>query len=713
MMVTQNITLNGTTSFSAFGKGPFSWSGAYIESVYIDNAGSATEDTLNLSMTGAAWRIRRLSLGSESENAPLNVNITDTNDGVQRRIDWLQLGEFADTTITLFNSRVRFIDGGIGGTVNLTLGSGELNYANFIQSSQTVVTAGSGGIDRLLLSQGNDTLTAGSGYIEDLDFRGGNNVLNVGSGGIGRVRFAEGNHTINGGTGSIQAIVFDDFVPGARVNTINNLGFFASITVFGSATNNFTFVGSGQSVSLGSGVSTVNLVSGFYGSLLSFSGTNTVTVGADAEVRSIGFSGGVDIITVRGNVEQIQVGGNNDRVEVLGDGRVDSLMLGDGNNTFILNGDWTWAVTAFSGNDTASVNSGQIDQLYLGSGNNTVTVGAEAFVGSLRTNEGADRLTVDGGDIIQATLGGGRNTVLVRSGRIETLTLNEGADRITVRDGEVMSINAMGGNNTIQLGTGYTGFVGTYEGRDTVILGTGDVFTIGTGNGNDTIDATAGRFDYLDAGQGNDVVTLGARGARFVVLGDGDDTLSIAPAVPEWGIEVQGDSGVDTVDLSRFTANLTLDLGISQWQNPAAPGGAGSPPAQGYLAMIQVENAIGGSGADAITGSEDDNVLTGGRGADTLSGGDGNDTLVGGRDNDSLTGGLGDDVFRFVQADGRDTIAGFVRGDDLIELREANALGDLTITQNGADVRIDFGALRITVQNALLADIADSANFLF
>ncbi len=155
-----------------------------------------------------------------------------------------------------------------------------------------------------------------------------------------------------------------------------------------------------------------------------------------------------------------------------------------------------------------------------------------------------------------------------------------------------------------------------------------------------------------------------------------------------------------------LTANLTLTLENGNWQEPVV--------GQGYLAMIQIENAIGGDGNDTITGSDDANVLTGGRGVDVLSGGDGNDTLVGGRgDFDRLIGDAGADTFRFVRTDGRDIIGDFVAGEDLIELREANRLADLTFTQAGANVRVDFGTLRIIVEDALVADIRDAGNFLF
>src|SRR5690606_12960193 len=56
-----------------------------------------------------------------------------------------------------------------------------------------------------------------------------------------------------------------------------------------------------------------------------------------------------------------------------------------------------------------------------------------------------------------------------------------------------------------------------------------------------------------------------------------------------------------------------------------------------------VENLIGGSGADTLTGNENSNVISGGSGADSISGGSGNSTCT--SDVDVLNGGDGNDTF--------------------------------------------------------------------
>jgi serralysin len=100
--------------------------------------------------------------------------------------------------------------------------------------------------------------------------------------------------------------------------------------------------------------------------------------------------------------------------------------------------------------------------------------------------------------------------------------------------------------------------------------------------------------------------------------------------------------GVDTLDVSGFSVNQTVDLAPGSYSSVG-----GATGNIGIYLTTWVENAIGGSGTDQISGNARDNRLEGRAGDDTLLGGDGNDILVGGAGLDSLTGGAGADVFDF------------------------------------------------------------------
>ena len=104
--------------------------------------------------------------------------------------------------------------------------------------------------------------------------------------------------------------------------------------------------------------------------------------------------------------------------------------------------------------------------------------------------------------------------------------------------------------------------------------------------------------------------------------------------------------GTDTYDFSNYTTNLVVDLAPGGWTTTSAAqladlgGGfyagqfargniANAYLFQGNLASL-IENAVGGTGNDRITGNQGNNTLNGGAGSDTLTGAGGDDTIIGG-----------------------------------------------------------------------------------
>jgi Ca2+-binding RTX toxin-like protein len=157
---------------------------------------------------------------------------------------------------------------------------------------------------------------------------------------------------------------------------------------------------------------------------------------------------------------------------------------------------------------------------------------------------------------------------------------------------------------------------------------------------------------------------------------------------PDPVIAIYDAGGHDTLDVSGYSANQRISLV------------AGTLSDVGYLTQnvgiafgTVIEDAVGGSGNDTITGNAADNRLAGGAGRDRLSGAAGNDTLLGDAGADSLSGGAGDDrldggrgadrltggagrdafVFDTLVAGimDRDTIADFTGGIDHLELARA------------------------------------------
>jgi Ca2+-binding RTX toxin-like protein len=141
------------------------------------------------------------------------------------------------------------------------------------------------------------------------------------------------------------------------------------------------------------------------------------------------------------------------------------------------------------------------------------------------------------------------------------------------------------------------------------------------------------------------------------------------------------------------------------------------------------DTLFGFGGFDTLIGGLANDILDAGEEADILLGGAGDDILEGGLGGDTLSGGAGKDVFLYeldnpgdLAALGGDTINGFTRGADKIDLRDllsdfgvdrsdAFSGGFIFLNRIGNDTVIDFdtdggggvAAILATVTNATLA----------
>jgi Ca2+-binding RTX toxin-like protein len=202
------------------------------------------------------------------------------------------------------------------------------------------------------------------------------------------------------------------------------------------------------------------------------------------------------------------------------------------------------------------------------------------------------------------------------------------------------------------------------RGPDVIAAGRGPNLVVG-GGGNDTICGGFGRDriygkrgnDTIDGKRGNDAVH-GGRGSdevgggsdRDLVRGDsGNDVVRGGPGNRD---EVDGGLGDDDVAGGRGTLDTVLG-GVGRDRIDGGPGshdiasyrGAGGPIAvdlgSGTVAgaeeerLVGVEDVLGGSGEDTLTGSAST--------ANRLDGGPGDDRLLGTRRSDQAFGGPGSD----------------------------------------------------------------------
>jgi Ca2+-binding RTX toxin-like protein len=155
--------------------------------------------------------------------------------------------------------------------------------------------------------------------------------------------------------------------------------------------------------------------------------------------------------------------------------------------------------------------------------------------------------------------------------------------------------------------------------------GPGRDVVLGTAN-NDLI-YTRGGDDFVCAGAGNDRI-IGGIGNDRLLGGLGNDTFFGGNGT---GADLyNGGDGNDTMFFDGTTP-ITVSLGLTGPQNTG----------QGMDTLVSIENAVGSTAGDRLTGGAGANRLEGRRGADILLGLGGTDTLYGGDGNDTLGGGPG------------------------------------------------------------------------
>ncbi|KQP33801.1 hypothetical protein ASF49_08010 [Methylobacterium sp. Leaf104] len=191
----------------------------------------------------------------------------------------------------------------------------------------------------------------------------------------------------------------------------------------------------------------------------------------------------------------------------------------------------------------------------------------------------------------------------------DVLVGTDGADTILGLGGDD-NILAGDGADVVRGGDG-NDFVDAGDGRDVVFGGAGDDDIL-AGAGADMVYGDGGA-DRILAGAGNDLVTAGS-GNDTVIAGDGNDLIVAETGDGDdtyWGDEVGGGVGIDTLDMSAITANITANLGTGL----AGRGGVASSQS-GSDTLWGIENIVTGSGDDHITASDAVNVMDGGLGAD-------------------------------------------------------------------------------------------------
>ncbi|MDD1457326.1 esterase-like activity of phytase family protein, partial [Dolichospermum sp. ST_sed7] len=262
-------------------------------------------------------------------------------------------------------------------------------------------------------------------------------------------------------------------------------------------------------------------------------------------------------------------------------------------------------------------------------------------------------------------------------------TANLGSDTITDGSG-VDTVSFAGSTASIVFDLGLTTIQTVGAGTQITLTAADAIENAIGGNGADSLFRND-LNNRLDGGAGNDTLA-GGLGNDTLIGGTNDDTYLFAITTNLGSDTITEASGVDTVSFAGTTSGITFNLGLSTIQTVDAVTGTQIT----LTATTAIDNAIGGNGADRLSGNTLSNRLDGGAGNDTLTGVAGNDTLIGGAGNDTY-------LFAITTANlGSDTITD-VSGVDTVSFAGSTAsivfdLGLTTIQTVGAGTQITLTA---------------------
>jgi Ca2+-binding RTX toxin-like protein len=521
----------------------------------------------------------------------------------------------------------------------------QLQFADGIVASPVILTTGADlytgttNGDTILALAGADTVNGGAG--NDVIEAGDDNDTVNGDAGDDTVTGGRGNDAINGGLGTDTAVytghrawylVSTDANTGVTTVTDTRVGGdgtdsltaverlrFADTTlslpvILTAAADTYTGTATDDVVYALAGNDTINGGAG-NDSLYGAAGNDSLDGGAGADVLVGGIGDDTLVIDNVADVVVENAGEGTDTVR----SSVTVAALADNVENLVLTGSAALDGAGNALNNVLTGNTGNNvltggqgnDTINGGTGNDTAVFSGNRAGYNIVVNVAAANITVTGADGVDTLTS------------IENFLFDDGLISAPI----LLSVNGDTWNGTA---------------LDDEVYGLGGSDTLNGNDGADRLTGNAGN-DSLNGGAGDDVLWGGA----------GDDILN-------------GGAGNDTAVYSDATSAVSVSLATTNRQQT---GGAGRDT------LSSIENLVGSSFNDTLTGDGNANTLQGGAGNDSLNGGAGNDVLAGGLGNDTLVGGTGLDVFLFDTAPNgttnRDTVNGFVVVDDTIQLSQA------------------------------------------
>ena len=311
-------------------------------------------------------------------------------------------------------------------------------------------------------------------------------------------------------------------------------------------------------------------------------------------------------------------GGLTDNIAIAFGTEIEAAIGGTGNDTifgnpldnFLRGGSGNDIIAGMEGNDTMLGDAGN-DNIIGGAGVDVLNGGA-----------GNDLLFAGGSSANDFLIGGSGTDLASYAGETANLNINLTAGSASSTAIGTDSISGVenvfaGDGNDIIVGSSDDNVLDGDDGDDLIVADAGND-TLRGGPNNDQLFGAGGSDELF--GQADDDTLNGGGGSDMLDGGNGNDTLQASAGDDS----IFGGSGIDTYDLSFTSADATVGLGLQNAFSTEI----------GTDFVSGVENVLGSTGNDRITGDINVNVLNGGQGNDTLVAGPGADTLIGGNGSD-------------------------------------------------------------------------------
>ncbi|MBL6965974.1 MAG: hypothetical protein ISR60_05415, partial [Anaerolineales bacterium] len=303
---------------------------------------------------------------------------------------------------------------------------------------------------------------------------------------------------------------------------------------------------------------------------------------------------------------------------------IDSLHSGNGADTFLIASNQALSLDGGPGDDTFIFTNEAVftGSIFGGSGFDTfdfsnyiTATAASGFEVRLDLTTGAANFALGGagqvekvfGSIGRDALAGGSYSVEFRGGDgADLLTGGSGADLLH-GDASDDIIFGGGGDDTIYGGPGID-LIDGQSGTDTIFFADDwgiDIVANDAGGATDIMDFSTTSNDLtmvlgsVVAKTGSNIAAHAGGIIKQVIGSQGNDTFIISPAETSINVNVDGNSGFDGLDYSRYQTPVEVNLALG-----TGPGLAGFSSIESVLGSIFDDYFIGGPGLDTIYGSD-------------------------------------------------------------------------------------------------------------